>query len=230
MKKQNPKKTAIPSDLERTASRAYVSSLSLNPADSKLRQGGTSERLSDKQVHEVIAEADYALAELPLNRFVTIDWERAGVDDAAAATRTFLKLATDFCRSHDRAFAYIWVIEPCLTVGIHVHILMHLDHDLAKRFSQLQGGWVKKAGGRSAKGIRKTKHVGKHRTAYLRRAQDSGAFAAHHRFVSNYILKYCSFETARELNFTERARSGLVVGQRTGCSRNLAPQARLATR
>lgn len=183
-------------------------------------------KLRDDQVREAFAAAEFALATCPLNRFLTINWERAGVTNAAEATRMFLKLASDFCRTHGAEFAYLWTLEYTERVGVHAHIMMHVPHELGARFGQRQRGWFKRVGGRSAKGNLKTKHVGHSSRAYLRRDRDGGAFAKDHRSVAEYILKCCSFEIKRELGFQRQTQSGPVAGKRYGRSQNLGPAAR----
>ena len=68
---------------------------------------------------------------LPLNRHVTLQWTRAGIEDfeAATATGAFLTLVRDWLRKRDGQFAYTWVRENDEgdgSKGSHVHILMHL--------------------------------------------------------------------------------------------------------
>ncbi|MDK2768015.1 rolling circle replication-associated protein [Sphingomonas sp.] len=183
-------------------------------------------KLRDDQVKEAFAAAEFAMTTLPLNRFLTINWERAGIANAAEATRLFLKLASDFCRTHGSELAYLWTLEHTERVGVHAHIMMHVPHELGARFGQRQRGWFKRVGGRSAKGNLKTKHVGHSSRAYLHRDRDGGAFAKDHRSVAEYILKCCSFEVKRELGFQRQTHSGAVAGQRYGRSQNLGPKTR----
>src|SRR3546814_15908735 len=62
------------------------------------RADRVSQSLSMRQARNIIDAVRYAYwIDLPLNRHVTVHWERAGISDdrAAAATSQFLKLARD---------------------------------------------------------------------------------------------------------------------------------------
>src|SRR3546814_11539624 len=82
-----------------------------------------------RQARNIIDAVRYAYwIDLPLNRHVTVHWERAGISDdrAAAATSQFLKLASDWIGKRGGKFAWIWVRENGPFSGSHVHILMHV--------------------------------------------------------------------------------------------------------
>lgn len=90
-----------------------------------------SRELSSVQCENVAAAARHALESgTPLNRFVTINWSSAGVENARAATSRFLKLAGDWLSDQGVRRAYVWVREN--NGGDHVHILIHVPHGLAQ--------------------------------------------------------------------------------------------------
>src|SRR3546814_12900945 len=75
-----------------------------------------------RQARNIIDAVRYAYwIDLPLNRHVTVHWERAGISDdrAAAATSQFLKLASDWIGKRGGKFAWIWVRENGPFSGSH---------------------------------------------------------------------------------------------------------------
>lgn len=86
----------------------------------------------------------------PLNRFITILWERAGIapNQNAATTARFIKLASDWARRHGYRLRWAFVQESGPKNGAHVHILMHVPkvHDLA--FASMPLKWVKRCLGK----------------------------------------------------------------------------------
>jgi hypothetical protein len=97
------------------------------------------------------------------NRTIDIHFNQGGLDldrhRPQAALGCFLKLAREWisCRGGDTA--YIWVLENRrhsgspfkpdereVLMGVHVHLLIHVPQHLTGRFSQLQRGWLTKAG------------------------------------------------------------------------------------
>jgi hypothetical protein len=185
--------------------------------------------LEDHRVLAALAAAEHAVAtNRPLNRFITIDWERAGVTDVQAATREFLKRASDFASAGNSSIAYIWTIESTPVVGLHTHILMHLDQSLAAKFGHRQRAWLVASGARYEKGLIKTKAVGGSLRAYLAEGKGHDAFLLNHKRVVAYILKSCSFEAARKIGSFYNPRSSPATGPRLGISHNLGPAARTA--
>ena len=184
-------------------------------------------RLEDDRALAALAAAKHAIAtDRPLNRFITIDWERAGVIDVQTATRKFLKRATDFASARKSTIAYIWTIESTPVVGLHTHILMYLDQSLAAKFGHRQRAWLIAAGARYEKGLIKTRPIGGSIRAYLAKERAREAFLLNHNRVVAYILKCCSFEIARAIKSPFNPRSSPVNGPRLGISHNLGSAAR----
>lgn len=118
-----------------------------------LKQGGArldrarvSHNLKRRQCSDLI-QAAYAAWQIgqPLNRFITILWERGGIDprNNAAATGKFIKLAKDWARRHGYNMCWAWVQEHGEVNGAHVHILLHVPSELAHQFSPMPLRWVK---------------------------------------------------------------------------------------
>ena len=100
------------------------------------KAGRVSDVLSLAKAQATIDAAYQAIKiGLPLNRFVTVHFERAGMTDAQAATAisAIMKLATDWMRKRGYVIAYAWVRENDAgdgSKGSHVHILFHCPDTL----------------------------------------------------------------------------------------------------
>lgn len=106
-----------------------------------------SEALSEAQCRRVLHAAERAQAAgKSFNRFITILWQRGGIDerDATRATQRFLKLVGDWLRLRGEMFCWAYVHEWGKVNGAHVHILMHVPARLDSEFSRMPRRWVKK--------------------------------------------------------------------------------------
>jgi hypothetical protein len=188
----------------------------------KPRKG--SWRLTEPQRSNLFAAARHA-AEigLPLNRFVTINWEAAGVGDGVKATGRFLKHAGDWLRRHGRRLAYVWVQERGRRVGQHVHILLHVPPPCARRFGQLQARWLRASGATLRKGIVKTKPVGRSYADALQ-GEKSGYLSNLGR-VLRYVMKQSSGRIEPRTHRWDTSGS-LVLGKRCSTSENIGAAAR----
>lgn len=81
----------------------------------------------------------------PFNRFITLLWEKGGVDprDNAKATRQFLKHAGGWLRPFDCKLVHCWVQECGRVNGAHVHILLHVPKHLDPLFARKPMHWAK---------------------------------------------------------------------------------------
>lgn len=181
-------------------------------------------RLTGAQRSNLFAASRHAAAiGLPLNRFVTINWEAAGVADAVGATGRFLKHAQDWLRRHGYRLAYIWVQERGRRVGQHVHILLHVPPACARRFGQLQRGWLRTSGATLSKGVVKTRPVGRGYSAALRKDR-SGYFRNLAR-VLRYVMKQSSLRAGPRTHHWDTSGS-FVLGKRCSTSENIGSAAR----
>lgn len=187
-------------------------------------KGRVSFQISSQATYHLVAATQFAIREgLPFNRFITVSWFRAGVQDAKATdclTR-FLKVAGGWIRSRNGKFAWVFVREhdPAAAIGSHVHILVHISPDLATDFGRRVRGWVALATGCSyVKGAIKSRPVGRTSRTYLTSPQ------AYHANLCNalaYMLKAADPSARLALNLPGRYRPCPVTGKRTGTSQNI---------
>lgn len=228
----------IPSGREEIARRTHVRTRAVDPSSrarpaaqghpypvrqaSGRRKG--SWRLTGTQRSNLITASRHAATiGLPLNRFVTINWEAAGVGDAVRATGRFLKQAQDWLRSHEQRLAYVWVQERGRRVGQHVHILLHVPPACARRFGQLQRRWLRTCGATFGKGVVKTRPVGRGYAAALSKGE-SGYLRDLDR-VLRYVLKQSTVRAGSGTHPWSTSGS-LVIGKRCSTSENIGTAAR----
>lgn len=190
---------------------------------SRNRKGRATLFLSDKETMRLATAMRTASAiELPLNRFITIHWERAGcvAGKEATATGSFLKSARDVLRKRGLPFAYIWVRENDLgdgTKGNHVHILAHIPEGLS--IGHLQRRWLREITGVPyRRGVIKTRCVGGAISAARALPEH---FEANLAAVGRYVLKGATRGASEALDLGDWGNGGRIIGQRTGMSRNL---------
>jgi hypothetical protein len=110
------------------------------------RRGEESTFLTLRQCRAVIDGASRAgAAGTPFNRFITLLWERGGLAgaDATAATRSFVKLASDWMRLPPRRLCWAYVHEWGARNGAHAHVLLHVPPDLKSAFGRMPLQWAK---------------------------------------------------------------------------------------
>lgn len=198
-----------------------------------LARSGPSPAVSDFLVPQKVSNLHQAAFHamtvgLPLNRFVTIHWERGGLTDRFhRATGRFLKLAQDWLRVRGHQTAFVWVRENGDRVGEHVHILLHVPPPLARDFSHRQRGWLKACGvERYRKGVIRSKSVGRNYRHALVGVQAGECYAGQLARVLGYILKTTDPETRRRLGIKYGARASRMEDKRAGTSQNLGRAAR----
>jgi hypothetical protein len=195
---------------------------------SRNRASRTSCSLSLERAVSLFDAAFYAAAiGLPLNRHVTIHWERAGVPDcrAAAATGAFLTLARDLLRKRGGRVAWVWVRENegrGSSKGSHVHILLHVPTGMT--LGRMQRRW-----------LRRITHA-PYRTRTIRTARIGGrtgtvasapaVYYANLAAVLGYVLKGASPEAARALGLEKVKAAGRIIGKRVATSQNIGRAAR----
>ena len=188
------------------------------------RRSKVSKALAIEEVRKTgVAIHTAYLLDIPLNRFITIHWERAGVAeiDAAKATSAFLKYARDYLTSKGLPFAYVWVRESDEgdgSKGHHVHILAHLPK--GQSLGRMQRRWIKAI---TAKPYRKkvilTRPIARHSEA----AQNTPRlYLLNLAILRDYCLKGASFDSAKAFSLPSWRLGGQVIGQRIGMSRNLS--------
>ena len=180
--------------------------------------------LSDADARKVLDASNHAeLIGVPFNVFKTIHWERAGVSDDLAATGAFLKHAGDWTRLRGGRLAWVWTRETGPGKGDHVHILLHLDPDLARDFSRRQRGWLKACGARWRKGVVLSRTIGRSLQHALTGGED---YRVNLVEALDYILKGADRDARERLGIKRAEPGGVVIGKRSGISQNLGPAAR----
>ena len=210
---------------------AYMSVVPSNAKPRIFRHGGNRDRagrvtcaLSAKDVENLTLamKAAYAIG-LPLNRFVTVHWERAGIAPrkAAWATGQFLKYTRDWLASKGLPFANVWIRENDDgdgSKGDHVHIALHIPKGIT--IGHRQQRWLRAITGKPyCKGVIKTGRVGgtaNAATASPEHYQDNLAY------IAGYVLKGASKGDLGAFSIGRWGEGGRVVGQRCGMSKNLS--------
>jgi hypothetical protein len=115
------------------------------------RSRSTSDCLSTHQVNTLITAAlESNKIGTPFNLFLTVNWTRAGIDDAHAAKATgrLIKSGADWMRARGGWLPWSWVRETSIAGhdrGSHVHILLHAPAGLplARQFRR----WLRRITG-----------------------------------------------------------------------------------
>ncbi len=111
------------------------------------RADRASHQLTERQCRHLIeATWQAGAAGQPFNRFITLLWERGGIDgrENAKATGRFIKLASDWARQHGYRLKWAWVQEWGSFNGAHVHILLHVPPMLDPIFRPMPLRWAKR--------------------------------------------------------------------------------------
>jgi hypothetical protein len=150
----------------------------------------------------------------PLNRWITIHWQAAGLrdDQAMRATTVFLKYWREWLGGNT---AYLWVRESGGGKGSHLHILAHLP--INRVWSGRRGTtWIERiTGDRYKAQVILTKPI-------AGAGQPEGKlYDENLQAVLAYALKGALPEVAEALGFRCQP-GGRVIGKRCGTSRNLS--------
>jgi hypothetical protein len=175
----------------------------------------SSHQLTERQCRDLINASLQADAQgQPFNRFITLLWERGGIDGRANAkvTGRFIKLASDWARRHGYRLVWAWVQEWGRVNGAHIHMLLHLPNHLDWQFCLMPRRWAKQClGGRYVSGVVNSKRVKADRWGLS--YQDALMRRVH------YMLKYAPAELEGKLDMTAKGleswgKSGIVTGKR----------------
>lgn len=161
----------------------------------------------------------------PLNRFVTIDWDLAGVDEPWKAQGRFLKYIRDWLACHGCEFAYVWIMERGSRLGLHSHMLLHIPPQLMPRMRALQQRWLKHSGVPRRKNGVDSRSIGHSSLAAFAQGEGKKAYDANLQALENYVLKAAGAAARSKFNITGGTQYSPVVGKRAGTSRNLGKSA-----
>lgn len=200
-----------------------VKASTFTPTRKRVRQRKTSRALTTGQVRLIKNAALHAVRiGVPFNRFITINWELAGVSDVQAALSAFLKALRDWLQSHGYATAYVWVQERGPACGVHSHILIYVPPSLIARLGQRQRGWLKKTGVVSQKGVVHSRPIAGTSRAAL--STDPATYALYRRNLNalvEYIAKGADAKARHSHGIKRRAQYSVILGKRAGTSRNV---------
>jgi len=159
---------------------------------------------------------------LPLNRFITIDWELGGIPLAgmAKATGRITNLLTEWLRRQGYRTAWIRVHENAGSVGGHCHMLVHVPPTCVAKLVAAQKRWLRSITG----------------GPYLRRAIKSVPIGGllgletsnHARYRANLerTVAYLCKGALQPSAAGWRQPGGRVIGKRCGTSQNIGAKAR----
>ncbi len=152
----------------------------------------------------------------PLNRFLTVLWERASVvGRIQEAQARFLERMRKWLKYRGIDTAWVWVIENGREMGLHSHILVHVPAAHFNAWKNMLPAWVD--GDVDAKTIHVTTiQYSKRQDAALNRVKGT----------LKYLLKGTTSQSAALLGIRKESQ-GIISGKRTGTSQNLGPAARL---
>lgn len=118
-----------------------------------LKRGGARNRrnraswnLKEADCCKLIGASEAAfVANMPLNRFVTIGWGLSKIEacESVAATGEFIKRAREWLGRHGYSMPWVWVQENGTKYGQHCHILLHVDQAMDDLFGPMPLRWVK---------------------------------------------------------------------------------------
>lgn len=206
--------------------RIKSSSCVVGPPPSRTPRRKRSEHIGARCARDVFAALAHAAhINCTPARFLSINWEAAGVTDPIWATGQLMKLMRDSARRHGLCLTYIWVREWGPTIGERVHIMFHLPAKLAKWFKKNKPGWLKRCGANRGKGISNTAiSRGSSSSAYPHLGSRE-LYDVNLRRVTDYVLKHCSAEVQDALGIRTKGPCPLD-GKRVSISQNLHRLAR----
>ena len=126
--------------------RGYGKPMLLKRGGARRQRDVASNQLSEKQCSDLVEAAMVAWeGGFPFNRFITLLWERSGVDarQNGETTARFVKLASDWARRHGYRLVWGWVQEYGSINGAHVHLLLHVPLELGSLFRPMPVRWTK---------------------------------------------------------------------------------------
>ena len=200
-----------------------IKASTFTPTRKPVRRRKTSRALTTGQVRLIKNAALHAVRiGVPFNRFITINWELAGVIDVQAALSAFLKALRDWLQSHGYATAYVWVQERGPACGVHSHILIYVPPSLIARLGQRQRGWLKKTGVVSQKGVVHSRPIAGTSRAALSTDPPTHAFYRRNlNALVDYIAKGADAKARHNHGIKRRAQYSVILGKRAGTSRNV---------
>jgi hypothetical protein len=162
----------------------------------------------------------------PLNRMLTVHFDKAGIPDPVKATGQLLKLMGDWLRCYDTAITAVWVRESGSAKGEHVHILLCVPPPILVSFSRMQRGWFRIIGAKWRRGVYLSRPIGgSHKAAFSEASIDLYEQAL--TGALHYLLKGADLEAMATHRISKRGDGGELWGKRCGTTENIGRAARL---
>lgn len=207
-----------------TPIRAFVTEVGTHFSHFQASAMAPSRPISARQAANLVQAIGHANSiNTPLNRYVTINWQVAGVigrvQDAQAR---FLERLRKWAIHRGFAPAYIWVLENSATNGLHAHYLLHVPSEHLVAFRRMLKRWVRACTTVAAPRIINSKAV-----RYPRGGDGLTGLGPVSGLLRYFLKGMAHGALANMLGVELRpAKSGLVNGRRCGTSENLGQAAR----
>ncbi len=205
--------------------RTLGAGLSVAPAARKRRKWTSAIAMRDAE--NIIAAAHFAeRIGLPLNRFVTLHFEAAGIAEPVKAIGRLAKLMGDWLRVNGGGFAYVAARESGGGKGEHVHLLLHVPARLRARFNGRQSGWLRAIGAKRAKRVIRSKPVGRFYFTSASELEARAHYAQNLKGTLVYLLKGAEPKALERLALPRAEPGGDLEGKRCFHSENIGRTAR----
>ena len=183
--------------------------------------GRRSVSLRSKDCEKLLFAARHAVEiGRPLNRFLTVHFDKAGLADPVRAIGQLLKLMGDWLRCNGSELVAVWVRENGPDKGEHVHILLSVPPDRVRAFNRMQRGWFGLIGAKWRRGAYRSKPVGRsHVVAFNYLSAD--LYQQELAGVLDYLLKGADLQARTTHGIGRNADGGELWGKRCGTTENL---------
>lgn len=162
----------------------------------------------------------------PLNRMLTVHFDKARISDPVHATGQLLKLMGDWLRCNNTGITAVWVREAGPTKGEHVHILLSVPPPILGSFARMQRGWFRKIGAAWKRGVYMSRPIGgSHKLAF--NATSEHLYKQAITGALHYLLKGADTKAREVHGISKGEDGGELWGKRCGTTENLGRAARL---
>lgn len=187
-----------------------------------------SDALSAAHVTNLIAAVSHANAiGLPLNRMITIHWERAGISLEAipGATGRFIDMMAKAMSRHGSKTAWAFVHENGDRKGGHCHLLAHVASAMVPIVTGMQKRWLRRIADRPYRArVILSRPIGGRLGL---ETSNPNLYAENLAEVLAYTIKGADPDAARKFELLRLKPGGRVIGKRCGTSQNIGRKARM---
>lgn len=190
------------------------------------RKGRHSSALRASDCENLILAVEHSrLIGRPLNKFLTIHLDKAGVSNPVAALGKLRKLMSDWLRCNGADFTAVWVREAGGAKGEHVHILLSVPANKIGAFNRRQRSWMAAVGCEWKAGVFRTRSVGGSNSAAFNPAS-ADLYLQAVTATLDYCLKGADLEARGRFGIKRNEPGGELVGKRCGTTENIGRTAR----